>query len=119
MSMRTPTTRPVVVCGSDDATVRVWDLAAGRLLGGPLVHDHFVNAVAVGELHDRLLAASGDAGETLRPVAAVRDRQDILRPPSSSRRADGVVIDLDVVTCGSGSNKDDVLPPGGALRHRP
>jgi hypothetical protein len=69
----------------------VWDLAAGRLLGGPLVHDHFVNAVAVGELHDRLLAASGDAGETLRPVAAVRDLQDILRPPvvESARRWGG------------------------------
>jgi hypothetical protein len=44
-------------------------------------------------------------------VAAVRDLQDILRPPSSSRRADGVVIDLDVVTCGSGSNKTTCYRP--------
>jgi hypothetical protein len=32
-------------------------------------------------------------------------------PRSSSRRADGVVIDLDVVTCGSGSNKTTCYHP--------
>jgi uncharacterized protein DUF3592 len=180
--------RPIAVSGGTDDTMRMWDLEAGRPLGGPLVHDHFVNAVAVGELHDRLLAASGDAAETVRPVAATtlpdptgeaamtpgsrrvdqggsagtggkssrasrrrdgraaaargseadttkprwlvvlvsigmvllglvvvvatgRDLQDNLRPPSSSRRADGVVIDLDAVTCGSGSNKTTCYHP--------
>jgi WD40 repeat protein len=50
MSVHTPTTRPIVVSGSHDATVRVWDLEAGGQLGGPLVgHDDWVNAVALGE----------------------------------------------------------------------
>jgi hypothetical protein len=62
--------RPIAVSGGLDDTVRVWDLAAGGPLCGPLVHDHFVYAVAVGELHDRSPMASGDAAETVRPVAA-------------------------------------------------
>ncbi len=91
MAMRSPTTRPVVVSGSDDATVRVWDLAAGGPLGGPLAgHEGWVNAVAVGELHDRSLAASSDADETVRPAMATtlpapgREDQTIL----GSRRMD-------------------------------
>jgi WD40 repeat protein len=35
MSMRTPTTLPIVVSGSHDATVRVWDLDARELLYEP------------------------------------------------------------------------------------
>jgi len=62
--------RPIAVSGGLDDTVRVWDLAAGGPLCGPLVHDHFVYAVAVGELHDRSPMASGDAAETVPPVAA-------------------------------------------------
>jgi WD40 repeat protein len=50
MSMRTPTTRPIVVSGSHDATVRVWDLDAGRSLAEPLAgHGDWVTAVALGE----------------------------------------------------------------------
>jgi len=44
-------------------------------------------------------------------VVVVRDLVDIVHPPSSSRRADGVVIDLDVETCGSGSNKTTCYHP--------
>ena len=36
MSMPTPTTRPIVVSGSHDATVRVWDLDSRELLYEPL-----------------------------------------------------------------------------------
>ena len=170
--------RPIAVSGGIDGTVRVWDLEAGGPLGGPLVHDRFVNAVALGELHDRSPAASGDAAEAVRPVvattlpdptgeaamtpgshrvdqggsvgsggkssrvrrrrdgraaaargsgaattrprslvvlasiatvvlglvlvvAAGRDLTDILRPPSSTRRADGVVIDSESRRCGT------------------
>lgn len=38
-------------------------------------------------------------------VAGVHDLVDILRPPSSSRRADGVVIRIETVTSGSGSDR--------------
>jgi WD40 repeat protein len=33
MSVHTPTTRPIVVSGSHDATVRVWDLDTRQPLG--------------------------------------------------------------------------------------
>jgi hypothetical protein len=46
------------------------------------VHDHFVTAVAVGDLHDRSLAASGDAAETVRPVVATTRRDAALTPAS-------------------------------------
>jgi WD40 repeat protein len=38
-------------------------------------------------------------------VFAVRDLMDLVNSPSSNRRADGVVIRVEDVTCGSGSNK--------------
>jgi WD40 repeat protein len=51
MSMRTPNTRPIVVSGSHDATVRVWNLDSRELLYQPLKgHKGAVNAVAVGEV---------------------------------------------------------------------
>ena len=44
-------------------------------------------------------------------VVVVRDLVDIVHPPSSSRRADGVVIDLAVRSCGSGSNRTTCYHP--------
>ena len=43
--------RPVVVSGSSDSTVRVWDLGTGHRVGDPFTgHTDAVFAVAVGEL---------------------------------------------------------------------
>ena len=67
MSMRTPNTRPIVVSGSDDATVRVWDLDSRGLVSEPLKgHKGTVNAVAVGKLHGRPIAVSGGNDRTVR-----------------------------------------------------
>ena len=67
MSMRTPTTRPIAVSGSDDATVRVWDLDSRELLYEPLKgHKGKVNAVAVGKLGGRPIAVSGGNDRTVR-----------------------------------------------------
>lgn len=67
MAMRTPTTRSVLVSGSDDATVRIWDLGARGLLCARLeAHQGKVNAVAVGDLHGRPIAVSGGNDRTVR-----------------------------------------------------
>ncbi|MBO4269097.1 caspase family protein [Microbispora triticiradicis] len=52
--------RPVVVSGSDDATVRVWDLSTGQVVGQPLAgHTETVNAVACTVLNGRPIAVTG------------------------------------------------------------
>jgi transposase-like protein len=59
--------RPVIVTGSGDATVRVWELADGSPIGEPLTgHDRMVSAVAVGELDDRPVIVSGGPDGTVR-----------------------------------------------------
>src|SRR6266516_1634410 len=66
MSMRTPNTRPIVVSGSHDATVRVWDLDSRGPLYEPLQgHNGNVLAVAIGELHGRPIAVSASDDFTL------------------------------------------------------
>jgi WD40 repeat protein len=65
--MRLPSTRTIGVAGSDDGLVRVWDLESRDLLYEPLKsHDGKVNAVAVGNLRGRLIAASGGNDRTVR-----------------------------------------------------
>jgi WD40 repeat protein len=59
--------RTVVVSGSDDGTVRVWDAAVGEPLGGPFTgHTGYVNAVAVGQLGGRTVVVSGSDDGTVR-----------------------------------------------------
>ena len=59
--------RPVVVSGSSDETVRVWDLATGAPVGDPFTgHTGGVRSVAVGELDGRPVVVSGSGDETVR-----------------------------------------------------
>ncbi len=59
--------RPIAVTGSDDYTVRVWDLATGQPVGEPLTgHTDRVNAVAVGQLDGRPIAVTGSDDYTVR-----------------------------------------------------
>jgi WD40 repeat protein len=52
--------RPVVVSGSSDTTVRVWDLATGAPVGEPYAgHVGAVRSVAIGELEGQPLVVSG------------------------------------------------------------
>jgi len=67
--------RPVVVSGSDDRTVRVWNLATGALIGGPVTgHEGAVNAVAMAEFEGRPVVVSGSDDRTVR-VWDLRDGQ--------------------------------------------
>jgi WD40 repeat protein len=63
-----PDGRPVAVTGGDDATVRIWDLGTGALLGSPLTgHTRAVWAVAAMVLPGgRPVAVAGSYDATVR-----------------------------------------------------
>ena len=59
--------RPVVISGSDDGTVRVWDLATGTPVGDPFTgHGGRCTAVAAAELDGRPVVISGSDDGTVR-----------------------------------------------------
>ena len=59
--------RPVVISGSGDRTVRVWDLATGAPVGAPFTgHTDGVTAVAAAELDGRPVVISGSYDRTVR-----------------------------------------------------
>jgi WD40 repeat protein len=71
---------PVVVTGSSDSTVRIWDLTRGVPLGPPLTgHTGAVKALAVGVVNGRPVAVSGSDDHTVRVWDLSRGVQ--LRPP--------------------------------------
>jgi WD40 repeat protein len=57
----------VAISGSNDGTVRVWDLATGSPVGDPFTgHSDWVTAVAAAELEGRPVAISGSGDGTVR-----------------------------------------------------
>ncbi|MFD4443717.1 WD40 repeat domain-containing protein [Nocardia sp. NPDC058519] len=59
--------RPVAVTGSNDKTVRLWDLDAGTAIGTPLHgHTEEVTAVACTEIDGRPVAVTGSNDKTVR-----------------------------------------------------
>ena len=64
--------RDVIVSGSDDKTVRVWDAVTGDPVGAPLTgHDEPVTALAIGRAGDRDVIVSGSHDRTVRVWDAV------------------------------------------------
>jgi WD40 repeat protein len=59
--------RPIIISGSNDRTVRVWDLATGTAVGGPFTgHRAAVNAVVAVERAGCLVVISASADGTVR-----------------------------------------------------
>ena len=63
--------RDIIVSGSDDGTVRVWDAVTGGPVGGPLADVDSVNAVAIGRAGDRDIIVSDPGDGTVRVWDAV------------------------------------------------
>ena len=81
--------RDVIVTGSDDGTVRVWDAATGTPIGAPLTgHTGWVRSVAVGRVDGRdVVVSGGDDGmvccwddATQHPGATLRHRIQVGAP---------------------------------------
>ncbi|MFC9128435.1 AAA family ATPase [Streptomyces sp. NPDC057099] len=59
--------RPIAVTGSEDLTVRMWDLATGEPIGSPMTgHTEDIEAVACTELDGRRVAVTVARDETVR-----------------------------------------------------
>ena len=78
--------RPVAVTGSDDDTVRVWDLTAREQLGEPLaVHHDGVLEMAIGSVDGRTVVATAGGANLVRVWdLATREQigQDLVFPLS-------------------------------------
>src|SRR3954447_18292290 len=85
--------RSVAVTGSDDETVRRWDLASGEPVGASLTgHGDWVNAVVTAVVHGRPVAVSGgDDGIVLRWDLATGEPLGEPRPVVVSGGADATV----------------------------
>jgi hypothetical protein len=99
--------RDVIVSGSADNTVRVWDAANGAPRGEPLTgHTSVVRAVALGRVGDRDVIVSGSGDQTVRvwDAASGAPRGEPLTGHTSGVRAValGRAGDRDVIVSGSG-----------------
>ncbi|WP_186405081.1 WD40 repeat domain-containing protein [[Actinomadura] parvosata] len=72
--------RPVALTGSGDHTVRVWDLATGDPVGGPLdLGAGSVEALAIGERQGRRVVVTGCYDATVH-VWDLETRQEVMAP---------------------------------------
>ena len=82
--------RPIVVSGSSDSTVRVWDRGTGNPVGDPFTrHTDQITAVAVGEVDGRPVVVSGSRDRTVR----VRDPRHRPESACDSARRRGSIGD--------------------------
>ena len=93
--------RPVIVSGSNDQTVRVWDATTGTPIGDPFTgHTDWVSSVAIGQVDGRPVIVSGSNDQTVRiwnaVVASVHTQQ--------LRLSLGVSADVYAVAVGRSSN---------------
>ncbi|MEU3394878.1 hypothetical protein ABZ706_30040, partial [Streptomyces albidoflavus] len=58
--------RPIAITGSDDHTVRVWDLTTGRTTATLTGHTDAVLTVATAQVDDRPIAITGSDDHTVR-----------------------------------------------------
>ena len=112
--------RPVVVSGSDDGTVRVWDLASGAPRGEPVRgHKGWVWSIALGTLDGRPVVVSGGRDGTVRvwDLASGAPRGEPLRGHDDwvSSVALGTLDGRPVVVSGGSDGTVRVWDEGGAV----
>ena len=91
----------MIISGSADHTVRVWDAATGTPAGAPLTgHTNWVRAVALGQVDDRTVIISGSDDGTVRAWPLTFRRR---KPPGYVLRHEraGNAVAIDTGSAGS------------------
>jgi len=104
----------VIISGSTDQTLQVWDLATGNPVGNRLTgHTGAVTAVATAQLNNRPVAISGSTDETIRVWDLTTGRSIIKPIPANTivwavttAQLDGrpvIIGSAEIVLCGYGT----------------
>ncbi len=107
--------RDIIVSGSDDGSVQIWDAVTGEPAAALSGHERAVNAVAIGRAGDRDIIVSGSADHTVRIWDAVTGKQ--AAPPLSGheRAVNAVAIgragDRDIIISGSADRTVRIWDP--------
>ncbi|WP_457519315.1 WD40 repeat domain-containing protein [Streptomyces sp. TE33382] len=101
--------RPVVVTGSDDRTVRVWDLATGESLGEPFLHGSAVLAVAVGAVNGLAVALAGGEDGVVRVWDVATGRQAGKPFTGHTSGVDAVTVVSGTTLAVTGSTADETV----------
>jgi hypothetical protein len=92
--------RDVIVSGSNDRSVRVWDAVTGAPIGEPLTgHTNWVTAVALGRVDGRDVIVSGSNDRSVRvwdavtgELTAIQDTLELVRAVALSNHLAAVVV---------------------------
>ena len=100
-----PDGTPVIVCGGEDSTVRVWRLADGIPVGGPLRgHDGSVRAVAAGALPDGTPAIISSCTDGAVRVWRLAYAIPVGEPLNLPEAVEGIAVHGNIVVTAAGTD---------------